>query len=145
MEILITRVNKAKVKVGRKIAAFINNGIVAFVGFCRGDDGSKLTSAAKRIANLRIFENDAGKMFYSVKDKGYSILCVPNFTLCANVSNSRRPSFDNAIPYGKAKSMFNKFAEALRSEGIDVREGLFGADMDIDVEMDGPVNIMLKI
>jgi len=144
MKTLIVRVNKVKVKAAGKVASSIEKGIVVFAGFCKGDNDSTLVTAVDKIVNLRIFENDAGKMFYSVRDKNYGILCIPNFTLCANTSCGRCPSFEDAISQNEAKEMFDKFIVVLRSKGIDVKIGLFGEHMDIDLEMDGPVNIVIS-
>jgi len=145
MKALIVRVNKANLKVEDRITSSIDKGVVVFVGLFRKDDDSSIVTMADKIANLRIFENKDGKMWHSVKDKNYSILCVPNFTLCANVYKGRRPSFEDAMPPVEAKEMFDKFIVILRSSGVVVKTGLFGEHMDIDLKMDGPVNIVISV
>ncbi len=144
MKVLVIRVSKAKVKVESNPASSIDNGIVVFAGFSKDDGDSELTAMADKISNLRIFENKDGKMWYSVRDKNYDILCIPNFTLCANVYKGRRPSFEDVMPPSEAKDMFDKFIVVMRSKGIIVQTGLFGEHMNIDLTMDGPVNIVLE-
>jgi len=144
MKVLVVRVSKAKVKVENNPVSSIDKGIVVFVGFSKEDDDSKLVTMADKISNLRIFENRDGKMWYSIRDKNYSVLCVPNFTLCANVYKGRRPSFEDVMPQSEAKDMFDKFVVVLRSKDIVVQTGLFGKHMGIDLDMDGPVNIIIS-
>lgn len=144
MKALVVRVNNAGVKVEDNTISSIDKGLALFVGLERGDGDNALTAMAQRIANLRIFENEAGKMHYSVKDKSYPILCVSNFTLCANTTKGRRPSFEDSMPPEDANKLFNDFVLILKSYGIDVRTGKFGAHMDIQLDLDGPVNIMLN-
>ena len=144
MKVLVVRVSKAKVKVENNPVSSIDKGIVVFVGFSKEDDDSKLVTMADKISNLRIFENRDGKVWYSIRDKNYSVLCVPNFTLCANVYKGRRPSFEDVMPQSEAKDMFDKFVVVLRSKDIVVQTGLFGKHMGIDLDMDGPVNIIIS-
>ena len=86
----------------------------------------------------------ARKEKHPVKDKGYQILCISNFTLCANTEKGRRPSFERAMVPEEANKLFEEFVTAIRSKGIDVHNGIFGAMMDIDLVMDGPVNIAIS-
>ena len=83
-------------------------------------------------------------MHYSVKDKNYQVLCIPNFTLCADTDKGRRPSFESSLPPPAAKKIFDDFVMVLRAKEIDVQAGIFGAHMEIDLEMDGPVNVLLE-
>ena len=93
--------------------------------------------------NLRVFENDSCKLHYSLKDKGYQILCISNFTLCARTNKGNRPSFDEAMPPDEANKLFEEFIKLLKSKKIDVQKGIFGQHMDININMDGPINIVL--
>ena len=143
MKVLVSRISRGEVIVSGKQVSLINKGIILFVGFEKGDSFINLELMVKKISNLRIFENDEGKLHYSVKDKSHKILCISNFTLCANTKKGNRPSFDDAMfPY-EANKLFNEFVELLKSEKIDVQTGIFGEHMDININMDGPINIVL--
>ncbi|MCF7869756.1 MAG: D-tyrosyl-tRNA(Tyr) deacylase [Candidatus Omnitrophica bacterium] len=143
MKILINRINKGSVKVKGKVKASIEKGLAVFIGIESTDTESTLITASKKIINMRLFENNSGKLSESVKEKGYPILCIPNFTLCALTKKGRRPSFENAMKPDAAKKMFAKFIVLLQNN-ISVQPGVFGADMAIDLELDGPTNIILK-
>lgn len=144
MKVLAARVNEAQVVITSEVVSSINKGLALFVGIEREDDKNALDEMAQRIVDLRIFEDADGKMNYSVKEKGYSILCVPNFTLCADTANGNRPSFDNALGYKKANELFDNFISKLAARGVLVEPGVFGAYMDIKLDLDGPVNIVLE-
>ena len=143
MKILIVRVTKAEVLAGESTISSINKGIAIFIGFKINERPESFDSLAEKVVNLRIFENEKGKLHYSVKDKNYQMLCIPNFTLCANTERGRRPSFEEAMPPKDAYTAFNKFVSLLKSKGMDVQVGRFGAHMQISLELDGPVNIVL--
>jgi len=142
MKVLVVRVNKANVVIEGEVISSIGKGLAVFAGVEKGDDRPALIETAKKIANLRIFENEQGKMHYSVKDKSYSILCVSNFTLCANTQKGRRPSFEQADAPDKANKLFEDFVSILKAQGLEVKTGVFGRHMDIQLDMDGPVNIV---
>lgn len=144
MRAILVRVKEAAVYVDGKIFSKIEKGIVVFVSFKKTDKDLVLVNMAKKILNLRIFENEAGKLDYSIKDKNYSILCIPNFTLYANTSGGRRPSFEDVMEKQKAASLFNDFIMLLKSENLYVGSGLFGEYMNIEMVADGPVNIILE-
>ena len=143
MKVLVVRVTEGQVVVADESIGSILKGISVFVGIENGDSAETLATMVEKIVNLRIFEDDQGKLAYSVKDKGYSILAIPNFTLCASVDKGRRPSFENSMPYETAEKLFNDCVLGLKSYAIDVEEGVFGAYMDIKLKLDGPVNIVL--
>ncbi|MCK4917957.1 MAG: D-tyrosyl-tRNA(Tyr) deacylase [Candidatus Omnitrophica bacterium] len=143
MKVLVSRISKGEVLVSGKQISLVSKGIVLFVGFDKGDSFVSLESIAKKVFNLRIFENDKGKLHYSVKDKAYQILCISNFTLCANTKKGNRPSFDDAMSPDQASKLFEEFVELLKSKKIDVQTGMFGQHMDININMDGPINIVL--
>jgi len=144
MKLLVTRISKGEIVVEEKVVSSVGKGIALFVGLEEGDDNSSLVSMADKVANLRIFEDERGKMHYSVKDKNYQILCISNFTLCANTDKGRRPSFESSMAPDAANKLFADFVLVLQSKQIDVKTGTFGAHMDIHLEMDGPVNIALE-
>ncbi len=144
MKILVTRVSKGKVKVGKEIKASIGRGIVLFVGLETTDSESNLLAAVKKIINMRIFEDKHGKLSQSIQEKEYPVLCIPNFTLCGSTEKGRRPSFQKAMEPTQAKKMFDKFIILLQNTTKYVQSGVFGAHMDISLEIDGPVNINLQ-
>ena len=143
MKILVSRVHEGSVTIESEVVSSIANGLALFVGIEKGDEPVALSEMAEKVVNLRIFENEEGKFHYSVKDKNYSILCVSNFTLCANTKKGRRPSFEQAMSPQEANKIFDDFVSVLKSKGVEVKTGIFGKHMGIDLEMDGPVNIML--
>jgi len=145
MKVAVVRVHKAEVSVEEKVISAIEKGIVAFVGFNKNDGDSLLAKAAEKIVNLRIFEDEQGKMNHSAGSRNYQILCVPNFTLCANTKKGCRPSFEEAMPPAEAKKLFEDFISVLRSKYIKVKAGVFGARMEINLKADGPVNIILEM
>jgi D-tyrosyl-tRNA(Tyr) deacylase len=145
MKALVVRVNKAKVCLGDKAVSSIGKGIALFVGIANGDNALTLNEMAEKVANLRIFENETGKLNYSVREKSYQILCVPNFTLCANTAKGRRPSFEEALSKEEANKLFEDFILLLKARQLDVNSGVFGEYMDIELDLDGPVNIILEI
>ncbi len=144
MQLLITRINRGEIKIKEKIVASINKGLAVFTGIESNDNETNLATAAKKIANLRLFEDSSGKLSKSIKEENYGILCIPNFTLCASTEKGRRPSFEKAMQPEKAKKMFAKFVLLLQNDIRNVKAGMFGADMNIKLELDGPVNITLK-
>jgi len=143
MKLLVVRIAGGKISVANEAISQIGSGIAVFAGIAKGDGEAALIAMADKVVNLRIFEDEDGKLAYSVKDKNYSILCIPNFTLCANTQKGRRPSFDQSMPYTEAEKMFDKFVLILKSYGLTVEEGVFGAYMDIGLDFNGPVNIIL--
>ena len=143
MKVLVVRVSKGEVTVEANTVSSINKGIAIFIGISNSDDSGDLVQMAEKVVNLRIFENEEGKLHYSVKDRNYQVLCIPNFTLCANTDKGRRPSFEEAMIPKDACAVFDKFVSLLKSKGVDVQAGRFGAHMQISLKFDGPVNIVL--
>ena len=144
MRLFVAKISKGEIAVEGKVISAIGKGIALFVGLEEGDDNSNLVAMADKVTNLRIFEDERGKMHYSVKDKNYQILCIPNFTLCANTDKGRRPSFESSMAPDAADKLFADFVLLLQSKQVDVKTGTFGAHMDIRLDMDGPVNITLE-
>lgn len=146
MKTVILRVSKASVFLPEenKGSGSIGIGLVVFVGINKNDTVAALKNMTEKIANLRIFEDENKKLNYSARDKNYEILCVPNFTLCANISKGRRPSFENAMPQNEAKKNFEDFVTLLKAEGLSVKTGEFGKNMLISTDCMGPVNITIE-
>jgi len=144
MRILIQRVKGASVKVDGEEIGKIDSGLLAFVGFCEGDREEYILPMAQKMAGLRIFEDEEGKMNLSVSDAGGDVLAISQFTLYADCSHGRRPSFTNALRPDTANEYYKKFVKALREiGGFEVKTGIFGADMKVELLNDGPVTVML--
>lgn len=144
MKALVQRVDKASLKVDGKLISEISKGLVCYLGIGKGDNESDLLWLAKKVAGLRIFPDDDGKMNLSAKDLNYDILVVSQFTLFGDVKRGFRPSFINAELPDIANQMYEKFCDELIKLGIKkVLKGVFGADMHISQENSGPVTIMI--
>jgi len=143
MKVLVVRVHRGEVFVEDKRLSAIGRGLVIFVSLEKEDSGAELDEMAERVINLRIFENQEGKMHYSLKDKSYELLCISNFTLSANTNKGRRPSFEDALGPQEADKLFTDFISILKFKGVVIQTGTFGKHMDINLALDGPVNIML--
>ena len=141
---VVQRVSKASVTVEGQITGSTGPGLLVYIGVEKGDTEKDVQFIATKIAGLRIFTDDAGKMNLSVKDTGGSILAISNFTLCGNCRKGRRPGFDNAALPADASPLFDKTLELIRSEGLTVEAGVFGAHMDVSSVADGPVNLVLN-
>ncbi len=144
MRLVIQRSGKSSVSVGGKVTGRIDGGLVILAGVTHGDTAEDAVKLAEKCANLRIFEDDNGKMNLSLKDRGGAVLAVSQFTLYADASHSRRPSFSAAAPGETAEPVYNAFVEALRGLGIHTECGVFGADMKLNIENDGPVTIIME-
>jgi len=144
MKALVTRVSRAKVTANGKVTGQIAAGMAVFAGIEKTDINANFSTMAAKIANLRIFEDENGKFNYSLLDKNYPVLCISNFTLCADARKGRRPSFEGAMDKAAAERLFPDFVNALRSLGLKVETGSFGDHMDVEVDMHGPVNIILE-
>ncbi|MCK5247962.1 D-tyrosyl-tRNA(Tyr) deacylase [Candidatus Bipolaricaulota bacterium] len=145
MRIVLQRVSYASVDVEGTRIAEIGQGLLLLVGIASEDSAVDLGKTAKKIADLRIFEDVEGKMNRSLRDIGGAVLAVSQFTLYADISKGRRPSFIHAAPPELAEPLFESFVDALRLEGIDVQAGRFGAKMAVRLENDGPVTLTLEV
>lgn len=144
MRIILQRVQHGSVKVDGAIVGKVEKGFVALVGVTHGDTQIEAELLAKKTANLRVFEDDAGKMNLSALDIGAGMLVISQFTLYADVRKGRRPSFTDAAPPDIAAPLVEYYAERLRMEGIThVEKGVFGAMMLVEIHNDGPVTIIL--
>jgi D-tyrosyl-tRNA(Tyr) deacylase len=143
MRAVLQRVSRARVSADDKITGEIGAGLLVLVGVGRDDSSAVTTSMAERIVNLRIFNDDQGKMNRSLLDTGGAILAVSQFTLYGDARGQRRPSFAQAAPAEKGKALYEEFVRALRSLGVRVETGVFQAHMSVELAYDGPVTILL--
>jgi len=144
MKTVIQRVKSASVTIDEKITAKIDKGMLILLGISVDDNDKAIAWLTKKIANLRIFEDENSKMNRSIKDMNGKILLVSQFTLYANAQRGNRPDFLQAAKPDKAIPLYEKFIESLKSYGIDVKTGVFGADMKVSLINDGPVTIILE-
>lgn len=144
MRALVQRVKYGKVSVDGKITAEIRQGLVILVGIGHQDKEEQVAWMAEKVANLRIFEDAEGKMNLSVKDVGGAAIAVSQFTLYADVQKGRRPSFIDAALPEIARPLVDRFAELLRAQGVATGQGVFGAEMLVEIHNDGPVTIWLE-
>ncbi|HHW12994.1 MAG TPA: D-tyrosyl-tRNA(Tyr) deacylase [Firmicutes bacterium] len=143
MRALLQRVSSARVRVGNEVTGEIGPGLLVLLGVSRTDQEADLQLLVDKIINLRIFEDDQGKMNLSVQDVGGAILVVSQFTLYADCRKGRRPSFLDAAPPAMGEDFYERFIAALRAKGMTVATGRFGASMAVELVNDGPVTIML--
>ena len=143
MRALIQKVSSASVDVGGKRVSGIGRGLLILLGVMKGDTDDDLKYILRKAANLRIFEDDAGRMNFSVLDTKGEALVVSQFPLAADTSNGNRSSFVSAEAPERAESVYEKFMMELAALGIKVRGGSFGAMMDVSLVNDGPVTILL--
>jgi D-tyrosyl-tRNA(Tyr) deacylase len=143
MRAVVQRVSRARVTVESSAAGEIAAGLVILLGVGRDDTSAVAVRMAEKVANLRIFEDDRGKMNRSLLDAGGSALVVSQFTLYGDARGQRRPSFIAAAPPEQAKKLYEEFSEALRSLGVTVAMGVFQAMMSVELVNEGPVTILL--
>jgi D-aminoacyl-tRNA deacylase len=144
MRVIIQRVNHASVKVEGKTIGSIQKGLLVLAGWEDADTEEDITWMSGKIARLRIFNDENGLMNLSVQDTGGDILIVSQFTLFASTKKGNRPSFIRSAKPGFAIPMYEKFIRQMESDlGKKVETGIFGADMKIDLENDGPVTIFM--
>lgn len=143
MRALLQRVSRARVSVDGASAAEIGRGLLILVGVGKDDTPGDAELLSRKIRNLRIFEDENGKMNLNIEQVKGSALSVPQFTLYADTSKGNRPGFGLSAEPNKAKEYWARLNTLLRDEGIDVGEGVFGAHMDVELVNDGPVTIWL--
>jgi len=144
MRILIQRVGRASVTVGRERVAAIGRGYLAFVGVTHGDSAATAGKLAAKTAKLRIFEDGAGLMNLALTDVGGEVLAVSQFTLYADARRGNRPGFSDAARPEHGETVYKAYVAALRAEGVPVQTGVFGAHMHVELVNDGPVTILLE-
>lgn len=143
MRLVIQRVSKASVTPDGLFANSIGRGLVVLAGFTHDDTEEDVRLLAKKCLDLRIFEDQAGKINLSVRDIKGGLLVVSQFTLYADVRRGRRPSFTQAAEPKKAEELYNRFVEVLKQSGLEVQTGSFGAKMSVEIHNDGPVTIIM--
>ncbi|MBP6086643.1 MAG: D-tyrosyl-tRNA(Tyr) deacylase [Pelolinea sp.] len=143
MKAVVQRVTHGSVSVYGKVIASIGRGYVILLGVQAGDDRAKAEALAKKIANLRIFNDKNKKMNLSILDVNGEAIVVSQFTLLADTRKGNRPSFINAAPPDIASPLVDYFIELLRNYGVNTQSGKFGAVMQVEIHNDGPVTILL--
>ena len=143
MRVVLQRVSHASVTVEEKVIGKIQRGFLLLVGVTHDDAMDDMEYLVRKIVQMRIFEDEEGKLNRSIQDIGGEILSVSQFTLYADTKKGNRPSFSKAAPGDVAIDMFEQFNGLLRDTGIPVETGQFGADMKVELLNDGPVTILL--
>ena len=142
MKAILQRVSRASVSIDGEVAGEIGQGFLILLGVADGDDQKEATVLADKISGLRVFTDENDKMNLSLADIGGEVLVISNFTLCADCSHGRRPSFIKAARPETAEPLYEFFCERLRTDGVKkVAQGVFGADMQVSLVNDGPVTI----
>ncbi|WP_047866258.1 D-aminoacyl-tRNA deacylase [Rubrobacter aplysinae] len=145
MKIVLQRVRRASVAVGDEPVSEIGPGLLLLVGVAAGDNREAADWLARKVAGLRVFSNESGRMNLSVAETGGAVLAVSQFTLLGDVRKGNRPSFVEAAPPEEARPLFDYLCERLREHGVpEVRTGRFGAMMDVELLNDGPVTLVLE-
>ncbi|HZZ86259.1 MAG TPA: D-aminoacyl-tRNA deacylase [Anaeromyxobacteraceae bacterium] len=143
MRVVVQRVSRAEVRVAGEVVGRIERGLLVLLGVAAGDVEEDARFLADKLAALRIFEDDAGKMNRSVADVGGGLLVVSQFTLLGDARKGNRPGFSAAAPPDEANALYEKVCTLLRERGLAVAQGVFRADMQVELVNDGPVTILL--
>ncbi|MBM4243857.1 MAG: D-tyrosyl-tRNA(Tyr) deacylase [Deltaproteobacteria bacterium] len=143
MRAVVQRVGEARVEVAGEVVGRIGHGMLVLLGVGRDDDEAAAKQLATRIAQLRIFDDERGRMNLALAEVGGAMLVVSQFTLWGDTDAGRRPSWSRAAPGAQAEPLYRTFVEHLRALGIEVAEGRFGADMDVHLVNRGPVTLLL--
>lgn len=144
MKLVVQRVNGAKVEVNGKIVGAITKGFLVLLGVTHNDTKEIADYLVKKLCNLRVFEDESGKMNLSLKDVNGELLIVSQFTLYADCSSGNRPSFINAAKPDIANELYEYFCEKCKENNLKVQKGIFSADMKVSLLNDGPVTIILE-
>ncbi|MDY0345073.1 MAG: D-aminoacyl-tRNA deacylase [Bacilli bacterium] len=143
MRIVSQNVLNSRLMIGNHLYCSIDKGLVLLIGFTQGDDESVIAKMADKVLKMRVFQDIDGKTNLSVIDVQGSILAIPQFTLYADSSDGRRPSFTKALAPAKASVLFDIFIATLKAVYPDVSQGVFGADMEVNLTNDGPFTLIL--
>lgn len=144
MRLVVQRVKNAKVDVDNKTVGSIDKGFLVLLGVTHSDTKETADYLVKKLCNLRVFEDENGKMNLSLKDVEGKLLIVSQFTLYADCTGGNRPSFINAAKPDMANELYEYFCNECKNKGIEVQKGIFGADMKVSLLNDGPVTIILE-
>lgn len=140
---VVQRVRRGRVTVGGATVGEVARGYVVLLGVARGDGEREADYLARRIHELRVFEDEQGKMNRALADVGGAVLAISQFTLLANVRSGRRPDFLGAAPPEEGRRWFDRFVELLRARGVEVATGRFGESMVVEIENEGPATFLL--
>ena len=143
MKIIVQRVNFAEIFVNNKFKGKIQKGIVAYIGITNGDSVKDIDFCIDKLINLRIFDDESGKLNLSVKNINGNLLIVSNFTIYGNTKKGRRPSYTDSAPASEAYEIYNLFVKKLEQTGVRFETGEFGQYMRIVSENDGHVNLII--
>jgi len=143
MRAVVQRVKRAEVRVGEEVVGRIERGFVILLGVGKNDTEATSEAFAEKLANLRVFDDDEGRMNRSLLETGGEALCVSQFTLYGDCRKGRRPSYDQAAAPDRALCLYESFVECLRKRGIPTETGQFRAMMDVELVNDGPVTLLL--
>ncbi|HET8539475.1 MAG TPA: D-aminoacyl-tRNA deacylase [Anaeromyxobacter sp.] len=143
MRAVVQRVSRAEVRVAGQATGRVGRGLAVLLGVARGDGEDDARQLAEKVAALRIFEDDAGKMNLSVRDVGGAALVVSQFTLLGDARKGNRPGFTDAAPPEEANALYERFCALLRERGLEVATGVFRASMEVELVNEGPVTILL--
>lgn len=144
MRVLVQRVISSSIEVDKKVVGRSNKGLLLLVGFTEGDSSKEIDYMVDKVINLRIFDDENGVMNKSLLDVGGTILSISQFTLYADSSKGRRPSYVKALSGDKSSILYDEFNTKLKETGVHIETGIFGADMKVSLINDGPITIMLE-
>ncbi|MCC9599745.1 D-tyrosyl-tRNA(Tyr) deacylase [Stieleria sp. JC731] len=144
MRVVLQRVTEASVKVDGEVVGQIGQGFVALVGIGQGDDAQVVKWMADKTVQLRVFEDDLGKMNRSLTDVGGAVLAISQFTLYGDCRKGRRPAFTDAAAPELANQLYQQYVSAIRDQAVQVQTGIFAADMKVSLVNDGPVTMILE-
>jgi|SRR5271163_1479705 len=144
MRVIVQRVTSAKIEIDSTVTAVIGTGLVLLLGIAKTDSFKDADYLVDKIAGLRIFADDAGKMNLDIRQAGGSLLIVSNFTVYGNTRKGRRPGFDLAAPPAEARALYDYFVERARLTGVPVETGSFQAHMLVQLENDGPITLIVE-
>jgi D-tyrosyl-tRNA(Tyr) deacylase len=145
MKAVVQRVSRAAVRVEGRTVGEIGRGFLVLVGAEAGDAPETADEAGRKVAGLRVFEDETGRMNLALADVGGAVLAVSQFTLAADLSRGRRPGFERALGGPEAEPLYERFVGALRAEGVRVETGVFGATMEVELVNDGPATFLLDV
>lgn len=144
MKAVVQRCRSARVEVEGQVVGEIEQGLTVFLGVAQGDGPAQVEKLAAKVAALRIFSDEGGKFNHSVQDVAGGVLVISNFTLCGDARKGNRPNFMAAAAPDLARELYEAFATLIEQRGLRTGRGVFGADMRVFVENDGPVTILLE-